>query len=71
LSDFGAAFFYDRQSDYGNILETVELRAFPILVEELHALLIDEGNVLKELALTCRAEARTLEKSIFGGCKGS
>jgi hypothetical protein len=44
---------------------------FHFLVEELHALLIDEGNVLKELALTCRAEARILEKSIFGGCKGS
>jgi hypothetical protein len=62
LSDFGAAFFYDRQSNYGSMLETVELRAFAILVEELHALLIDEGNVLKELALTCRAEASTFDK---------
>jgi hypothetical protein len=62
LSDFGAAFFYDRQSDYGSMLETVELRAFAILVEELHALLIDKGNVLKELALTCRAEASTFDK---------
>jgi hypothetical protein len=62
LSDFGAAFFYDRQSNYGSMLEAVELRAFAILVEELHALLIDEGNVLKELALTCRAEASTFDK---------
>jgi serine/threonine protein kinase len=62
LSDFGAAFFYDRQSNYGSMLETVELRAFAILVEELLALLIDEGNVLKELALTCRAEASTFDK---------
>lgn len=62
LSDFGAAFFYDRQSAYGSMLETVELRAFAILVEEMHALLIDEGNVLKELAVTCRAEASTFDK---------
>jgi hypothetical protein len=62
LSDFGAAFFYDRQSHYGSMLETVELRAFAILVEEVHALLIDEGHVLKELALTCRAEATTFDK---------
>jgi hypothetical protein len=62
LSDFGAAFFYDRQSDYGSMLEAVELRAFAILVEELHVLLIDEGDVLKELALLCRAETSTFDK---------
>jgi hypothetical protein len=62
LSDFGAAFFYERQSDYGDLLETVELRAFAILVEEVHSLLIDEGNVLKELASTCRADASTFNK---------
>jgi hypothetical protein len=62
LSDFGAAFFYDRQSNYGKMLEAVELRAFAILVEELHSLLIDDGDVLKELALTCRAEASSFNK---------
>lgn len=54
LSDFGAAFYYDRSSVYGKLLEVAELRAFSILVEEVHTLLIDEGQVLKELASKCR-----------------
>jgi tRNA A-37 threonylcarbamoyl transferase component Bud32 len=61
LSDFGAAFFYDRQHDYGKLLERIELRAFAVLVEETHALLIDEGDILKELAATCRKEGSTFE----------
>lgn len=39
LSDFGAAFFYDPTAPYGQLLETVELRAYAVLVEEVAALL--------------------------------
>ena len=35
LTDFGAAFFYDRNSKYGQLIEIIEMRAFGILVEEL------------------------------------
>ena len=35
LSDFGAAFFYDRANDYAQDVERCELRAFSILMEEL------------------------------------
>ena len=36
LSDFGAAFFYDSNTEYGKYIQTIELRSFIVLVEELY-----------------------------------
>lgn len=44
LSDFGAAFFYDAASDYGNAIRKVELRAYTVLVKELYDLVILPSN---------------------------
>lgn len=41
LSDFGAAFFYDSQAEYGKLLQRVELRSYSVLVEELYSLVRD------------------------------
>jgi hypothetical protein len=35
LTDFGAAFFYDRESEYGTLLELIERRAFSHLLGEV------------------------------------
>ena len=35
LSDFGAAFIYDATTEYGKCIETIEMRAFRVLLEEL------------------------------------
>ena len=40
----------------------MELRFFAILVDELHVLLVHEGDVLKELALMCRAATSNFDK---------
>ena len=44
LSDFGAAFFYDVDSDYGKLLQQVELRSYSVLVEEIFALIQDQAD---------------------------
>lgn len=63
LSDFGAAFFYDRGAEYGKQLERCELRAFACLVEEVDGLLLDEDStgLLKEMAAACRLDASTFD----------
>lgn len=35
VSDFGAAFFYDEEKEWGRLVEKIELRAFQVLVEEV------------------------------------
>lgn len=64
LTDFGAAFFYDRNHSYGTAIELIERRAFSHLVNEIADLLV-MGNqqlqlqhqhpteILKELACLC------------------
>ena len=42
LSDFGAAFFYDANEEYGRLLQRIELRSYSVLVEELYALVVDK-----------------------------
>lgn len=42
LSDFGAAFFYDSNEEYGQLLQRVEVRAYSVLVEELYSLVVDK-----------------------------
>jgi serine/threonine protein kinase len=44
LSDFGAAFFYDTKSEYGEHIQTIELRSYSVLVEELHKLVSSSSS---------------------------
>ena len=45
LGDFGAAFFYDRSSPYGCLLEEIELRAWKVLAREVRDhVLLDEDH---------------------------
>ena len=44
LSDFGAAFFYDPPQEYGKLLQTIELRAYAVLVAEVAALVNEEAS---------------------------
>lgn len=57
LSDFGAAFLYDRTAQYGKMVELIEMRAFGHLVTEITALLnkesIPEKIQLEKLATAC------------------
>ena len=39
LTDFGAAFFYDRNAEYGKLLECIERRAFCHLLGEVKDLI--------------------------------
>jgi hypothetical protein len=56
LTDFGAAFFYDK-SDKGSLFERIELRAFAIFVEEVNALLVGRKlDLLTSLVELCRSE---------------
>lgn len=66
LSDFGAAFFYDKEAEYGQLLQRVELRSYRVLVEELYAIVREkttkEENVLWEkLILSCGEATATFE----------
>jgi hypothetical protein len=68
LSDFGAAFFYDKTAEWGRLLELCELRAYGVLVQEVLALVEDGENndsdndevqdespsLLKQLAEHCK-----------------
>lgn len=38
LTDFGAAFLYDKSSQYGRLIERIEMRAFGHLVDEVNVL---------------------------------
>ena len=64
LSDFGAAFFYDKDARYGKLLQTIELRAFAVLVEEVAALLNEDNKKtrLAELASRCHDTSASLDK---------
>lgn len=62
LSDFGAAFFYDKAADYGQRLEQIELRAFAVLIKECTQLVLDPHPFLKAFADYCTKEAATLEE---------
>ena len=49
LTDFGAAFFYEKDSPYGVAIERVERRAFGHLVNEIGNLLPSNSDVQKKL----------------------
>lgn len=44
LSDFGAAYFYDKKAPYGKLLQQTEMRAFGVLVAEVAALIKAESE---------------------------
>lgn len=48
LTDFGAAFLYDGQSDYGKLIVKIEKRAFLHLVNEVNSLVPETLQELKE-----------------------
>lgn len=56
LSDFGAAFFYDREHEYGTSIEAIELRSFAVLVEEVNSLLKQQSERLDKLVRKCREQ---------------
>mmetsp|Transcript_23450 Transcript_23450/g.42557 ORF Transcript_23450/g.42557 Transcript_23450/m.42557 type:complete len:465 (-) Transcript_23450:127-1521(-) len=70
LSDFGAAFAYDRTAGYAKYVEKIEMRALGHLVEEIAKLIVEENEEsaanlkgdLKELAQACREEHSTFSK---------
>lgn len=63
LSDFGAAFFYDTESEYGKLLERTELRAFGHLVNEVQELFADKKKgLLQDLAKACREESASFSE---------
>lgn len=62
LTDFGAAFLYDEKSQYGELVEAIERRAFGHLICEVSDLVVsddddDEGcdfkQILQDLATAC------------------
>jgi serine/threonine protein kinase len=66
LSDFGAAFFYDPDSEYGKLFARVELRSYSVLVEELHALVSTKATehgllAWKNLISACSEPTVTFE----------
>eukprot|EP00934_Nitzschia_sp_Nitz4_P006907 Nitzschia sp. Nitz4//scaffold344_size17659//260//1594//NITZ4_008807-RA/size17659-snap-gene-0.30-mRNA-1//1//CDS//3329548600//6897//frame0 len=74
LSDFGAAFFYDIGSEYGNLIHTVELRAYEVLVKELSQIATDANqDEWKALVEACEEPGVTFETLVqqFGPQKRS
>jgi len=70
LSDFGAAFFYDTNSEYGKSIQRIELGAYTVLVEELFQLLAkgehkEEGTIAnrpwKQLLEECQKDEVTFD----------
>jgi len=64
LTDFGAAFFYDPDSDYAPLLQRIELRAFSVLVEEVSArtqCCPVASESFRKRASTCRQEEARLD----------
>lgn len=51
LTDFGAAFQYDRDSRYGKLIERIELRALAVLVEEIAQHVLVSSNDTTSTAL--------------------
>lgn len=68
LSDFGAAFAYDRNAEYGRCVEQIEMRAFAHLLDEIEKLLdVEEEteelrSALTKLAEACRQDSFTFSK---------
>ncbi|GAX22984.1 hypothetical protein FisN_15Hh120 [Fistulifera solaris] len=64
LSDFGAAFFYEKGSSCGTFLERIELRAFAIFVKEVNTRLKEgESPLLRALVARCRKEEPSSENN--------
>ena len=73
LTDFGASFIYNRKSDYGEMIECIEVRAFGHLLSEIRNMLIhvnkmtpsNEMNIvqfcssLQDFIQYCHGESKT------------
>lgn len=63
LGDFGAAFFYDAESEYGAKLQQTELRAFGHFVNEVQVFVLQEKKaMLQNLVSSCREESASFFK---------
>jgi Protein kinase domain/Leucine rich repeat len=67
LSDFGAAFRYPTQSEYGRRIQAIELRAMAVLVQEVATHLLtpkedDKVKKLNELVAQCLLEDATFDR---------
>jgi serine/threonine protein kinase len=65
LSDFGAAFFYQPSSKYGDYIQRIELRSYGVLVEELQTLVATttkaQENRWGELTKACQDQSATFD----------
>ena len=68
LSDFGAAFFYDTNAEYGRFVEQAEVRAFAILVDEVIKLVdiqpddsLSQDLMLLAKSCECATSFKTLQ----------
>jgi serine/threonine protein kinase len=62
LTDFGAAYVYDRQADYSNAIESTELRAFATFVDEINRHCVEHSSIgLHDLSDACRKENATFD----------
>lgn len=66
LSDFGGAFFYNTDSEYGKLIQQVELRAYCVLVEELGSIVREmneiESQKWNEFIKECKKPGASFEK---------
>lgn len=83
LSDFGAAYLYDKDAEYGNLIQNIELRAFGVLVEEvakqlndsthksrleqLHALCFQSGSTFDSVSIWLKQRSLSDMAEAFGG----
>lgn len=61
LSDFGAAYAYDRTADYAPYVEMVELRAFGILVGEINRHVVRQTSILLDQLVRASATVQTFD----------
>jgi serine/threonine protein kinase len=45
LSDFGASFIYDKDEEYGKLLEAIEVRAFQVILQEVIMYYFDDTGI--------------------------
>jgi tRNA A-37 threonylcarbamoyl transferase component Bud32 len=58
LSDFGAAYAYDRQADYAHVVEQCEVRALHIWLTELNKHLLEQPSLRVDALLQAKTDGR-------------
>jgi len=69
LTDFGAAFFYDRESEYGDLIELTERRAFSHLVREVSQVLIVKDDSVTTVDEGVVEQVQQILNDIAGSCE--